>query len=826
MAGRLSDGSCRVIAGVVALLFLFSFVDVTEGGRAPQAPALSFKADSAVKSVALSSSGEYAVAGSALGKVYLFSRSASAPLWTYSAGSPVGGVVISSDGGLLVAGTDDGRVLLFNRSSSSPLWAAQVNGTVTALAMSADGTTLAAGTYFGALALYAASSPGPLWNTTLGGAVQSLALPAAGGSLAAGTNDGKVYLFGRATAVPQWNLTTVSAISSVAISGGGAYIAAGGGDGRVYLLSSTGGGLWNYSAGGSVNAVAVSYDGNFIAAGTSMTNRIYLFSRTSSTPLWSASGGSVWSVALSSDGAYIAAGSFDSYIYLYGKDGPVPLWKFSAGDTVGTVSISADGSLIAGGADSGWFYLLNRTVPNALPALSAGTVAPPQGSNTTLFTYRVTYSDADDEPPEFMRVLVDGASYTMTKVDAADIVYSDGVLYEFRTTLGEGGHGYRFEASDGKGLVRLPESGNYTGPQVLAGPVNTPPSLASGKVGPVQGGTTTRFTFSVIYTDSDDTPPAYISTFIDGENRTMKKVVPDDIVFTDGAEYRYETALNTTAHSFYFEASDGQTGARFPSTGSIAGPNVSATPKNNPPVLGANSIGPAGGNTSTLFTFTVVYTDVDDQNPAVKDLILDGKSYSMSLSAGTPSGGATYTYQTALGAGVHRYSYSFSDGYDGVRLPSSDNYTTPNITSAPSDEPLPVAVLKAGPLKVKAGGKVALDGRSSGGNITAYYFDFGDGTASDWVANGKVEHVYPKGGRFTPKLKVRDVLGRESVFQVGDEVVVEGEPQAPAANPVLYAVLAFLAVAGGGALVYFLFYSFLRLPARERPERERPKGKK
>jgi WD40 repeat protein len=776
-----------------------------------QKPRVEYLAGGAVRAVALSADGAFAMAGTADGKVHLFNNGSSTPVWSHIAGSAVNVVGISSDGSRLAAGTEAGKVLVYDRTGSTPLWSAEPGGSVIALAISADGSTVAAGTYLGALALYQASSATPLWNATPGGSVLSVALPAAGGSLAAATSEGKLLHYTRASSEPDWNLTLIQSFSSVATSSDGAGIVAGGRDGRIYLLNSGGTGLWNYSTGGSVNCVGISADGSAIAGGTSMTNRLYLFSRASSTPLWSAPGGSINSVALSSDGSFIAAGGYDSQVYLYGKASSVAMWSFTTGDMVNSVGLANDGSLVASGSENGWFYLLNRTVTNNQPALSAGAVSPATGPNSTLFVYRVTFTDADDEAPSFIKAVVDSTEYPMTKQDSNDITYTDGVVYELRTSLLLGSHKYHFEASDGKGPVRLPATGDYDGPTVNPIDTNTPPSLSGGKVSPGQGGTTTRFTFAVAYIDQDNDPPAFVSLMLDGDNRTMKKL--NDNAYSSGVEYRLETTLNISAHSFHFETSDGKDEARFPATGELSGPDVSSSAQNNPPALAVPSLGPPGGNTTTLFTFSVRYTDVDDQLPAVKDVVIDGVSRSMVFSNGTPAAGSVYTYQTLLSAGVHAYYFSFSDGKDAARFPASGELATPNISSAVVVQP-PVAALKVSPQKTSEGGRVVLDGASSTGNITAYFFDFGDGTTSDWVVNSAVEHIYMNSGKYSPKLKVRNAQGQESYYQVGPELTIERTPDEPGTSPLLLGVVAFLAIAGGGAVIYFIAYSMMRLPGR------------
>lgn len=86
---------------------------------------------------------------------------------------------------------------------------------------------------------------------------------------------------------------------------------------------------------------------------------------------------------------------------------------------------------------------------NIRPTLSKGSVESQDGTANaaTLWTYRVTYRDLNNEPPAFMKVYLgllqpDGKTimwddgHTMAQSDPNDKVYSDGAQYYFQTRLG------------------------------------------------------------------------------------------------------------------------------------------------------------------------------------------------------------------------------------------------------------------------------------------------------------------------------------------------------------------------------------------------------
>jgi len=83
-------------------------------------------------------------------------------------------------------------------------------------------------------------------------------------------------------------------------------------------------------------------------------------------------------------------------------------------------------------------------------------VFPTIGSTTTVFTYRVKYTDADNDPPSggypVICIRKGGIWYlftSMAQVDPADTTYTDGKLYTFSTTLYSGtDYTYYFAAYD------------------------------------------------------------------------------------------------------------------------------------------------------------------------------------------------------------------------------------------------------------------------------------------------------------------------------------------------------------------------------------------
>lgn len=142
------------------------------------------------------------------------------------------------------------------------------------------------------------------------------------------------------------------------------------------------------------------------------------------------------------------------------------------------------------------------TVSNAILNLSApvtGTLAPASGPPSTTFTYQVVYSNADNNAPQQVQVVIDGVAYNMTRATTSTD-YRVGVLYEYKFRFSKDeqqrNHEYYFQAKDtvNPDTVRFPASGTLAGPTlntaffVVTG-VSQPPSPVGAPI--VVGGTVT-----------------------------------------------------------------------------------------------------------------------------------------------------------------------------------------------------------------------------------------------------------------------------------------------------------------------------------------------
>jgi hypothetical protein len=144
------------------------------------------------------------------------------------------------------------------------------------------------------------------------------------------------------------------------------------------------------------------------------------------------------------------------------------------------------------GFDQRNIHAATFALPDGRPALSYPTapgygtdgVSPELALPSHPVTYKVVYTDLEDEAPSFLHVCIDGACASMSLDTGApaplrDGDHTNGEQYAYTTTLLSGAHVYRFEGSDGTHVV---STATATGPTV-SGLVITSTSLPDASVG-------------------------------------------------------------------------------------------------------------------------------------------------------------------------------------------------------------------------------------------------------------------------------------------------------------------------------------------------------
>jgi PKD repeat protein len=203
----------------------------------------------------------------------------------------------------------------------------------------------------------------------------------------------------------------------------------------------------------------------------------------------------------------------------------------------------------------GWLGYAPRN--NFDPALTDGSVNPNTGWQNTPFTFRVTYTDADNNPPEYVRVSINGTAWNMTKLNPYDFDFTDGCIYTLTTYLQPGASAYQyvFQAFDG---ARTGTSITYTGPTVSYSNAFSP-SLNSPLLFPNRGyDGRTRFNFSVTYMDRDNNAPQFINVWLNSTQHAMTKENASDVDYTNGCNYVLRMQIPVAGnYSYSFNASDG-----------------------------------------------------------------------------------------------------------------------------------------------------------------------------------------------------------------------------------------------------------------------------
>ena len=149
----------------------------------------------------------------------------------------------------------------------------------------------------------------------------------------------------------------------------------------------------------------------------------------------------------------------------------------------------------------------------------------------------------------------------------------------------------------------------------------------------------------------------------------------------DSLRIRVDTTglLPSTSYSGTVTVDGGTAGSQNVTVSFITG-------SNSAPVLSWGGCDPGHGDTTTSFTFSVDYRDVDGDAPTVKDVVIDGTSYAMD-GAGDYTAGVEFIYDKAdFTQGTHTYYFYFVD-QDGI----SDRYPASGTKSIDVD-PAPTEV--------------------------------------------------------------------------------------------------------------------------------------
>lgn len=238
--------------------------------------------------------------------------------------------------------------------------------------------------------------------------------------------------------------------------------------------------------------------------------------------------------------------------------------------------ILINGTFIFGGTQTWTIRMTNTnavipTNDNA-PSLTNPSVSPTIGNLTTEFSFKVNYTDLDNNLPSSINVIINDTVNPMFKSDIMDVNYIDGVIYEYRTFLSNGSYQFYFNASDS---LFTTSTSLFSEPYVYYNN-SFSPTLTNSSVYPLLGyNTSTQFKYWVNYADEDNNPPKFVNITINNKTDSMIQEDSADNNYINGAFFTYTTTHNETGHYTYnFTASDGENIVKLPSVGFYHNPNV------------------------------------------------------------------------------------------------------------------------------------------------------------------------------------------------------------------------------------------------------------
>jgi len=279
--------------------------------------------------------------------------------WKYKTDGTVVSVGVSADGNYIVAGTDNGTVYLFD-GTGSLLWTYHFTVDVECVAISRDGNRIAVGINeyrSGKPDIYLFDNLGNIiWQKDLvqGSWPCDVAISPDAQFIVTGDTANFAYfydIFGNLI----WKYTAGSWVSAVSTSLGGEYTAAGSWDDTLYFFDKAGTLLWSYKLEYNVEAVSVSPEGEYVAAGSPTKKDLYLFAKNGSLLLKTPFYISIEAVSVSANAERIAVGAYKR-INVIDKTGSL-IFERETDDYVEDVAVTANGKFVAFGCGDYVYFL-------------------------------------------------------------------------------------------------------------------------------------------------------------------------------------------------------------------------------------------------------------------------------------------------------------------------------------------------------------------------------------------------------------------------------------------------------------------------------------
>lgn len=250
------------------------------------------------------------------------------------------------------------------------------------------------------------------------------------------------------------------------------------------------------------------------------------------------------------------------------------------------------------------------------PTLTNASVYPSTGKNNTLFNFTIWYTDADNDAPLYVIIVMDNVHYNMTETKPSNQSYSTGVEFHYVTYLTAGTHFYYFYTQNViREGARDPLSGNYN---ISVQSSNPGPQLYNQTVNPPRPNTSTGVNFTVMYSHPNGTVPMYVNLLITSDNMSghlTLNLTSYGSNYTAGEAFSRHINLGVGYYYYWFSAMVyPNTVVNLPASG-LYSLYMAPSPHHSPPVLSGAGHDPVNPSTGQNTSFWVNYSDADGYAP-------------------------------------------------------------------------------------------------------------------------------------------------------------------------------------------------------------------